>query len=190
MDGTPGGTPSATPPSLVDRHGLIDESLDAFRAAIAGDFTAYRGHVYRVFNFSRALAGDVADRDDKIALAAVFHDLGIWSDHTVDYLPPSARRLRERLEASGQQAWSGELSRMVELHHKLTPCRGEPLVEAFRRADLVDLSLGLVRFGLPRAYVREIQTRFPSAGFHLRVVQLVGGYALTHPLRPLPMFRL
>jgi hypothetical protein len=81
---------------------------------------------------------------------------------------------------------------MVELHHKLTPCRGadDALVEAFRRADLVDLSFGFVRFGLPRAWVAEVQAAFPAAGFHLRVVQLVGGHALRHPLRPLPMMRL
>jgi hypothetical protein len=181
---------AASPPPIRDRHGFIDESLDAFRDAIGRDFTAYRGHVYRVFNFTRALAADVADRDDKSALAAVFHDLGIWSDRTVDYLAPSARRLRERLDAAGKQAWSAELTRMVELHHKLTPCRDEPLVEAFRRADLVDLSFGLIRFGIPRAYLREVQRTFPNAGFHLRVVQLVGGHALTHPLHPLPMLRL
>jgi hypothetical protein len=80
---------------------------------------------------------------------------------------------------------------MIELHHKLTPCRGErdALVEAFRRADLTDLSFGFIRFGLPRSFVREVQARFPAAGFHGRVVRLVGGWAMTHPLRPLPMMR-
>jgi hypothetical protein len=96
---------AAAPPPIVDRHGLIDESLDAFRDAIAGDLTAYRGHVYRVFNFTRALASPTADRDDKIALAAVFHDLGIWSDHTVDYLPPSG------VCVSGRKRWGRALGR-------------------------------------------------------------------------------
>ena len=195
------------PPPIATRHGLIDETLDAFAVAIAGDATAYRGHVYRVFNVCRALvvspegaaspagalspagAPDAADRDDKIAYAAVFHDLGIWSDRTVDYLPPSSRRLRERLERDGRAAWSRELSDMVDFHHKLTPVRGAALVEAFRRADLVDLSLGLVRFRLPRAWLRELMTAFPAAGFHGRVVQLVGGWAVRHPLRPFPMLR-
>lgn len=181
-----------TVPSLLDRHGLVEETLDAFRDAIAGDLVAYRGHVYRVLNFCRSLAGAGPDHDDKIAYAAVFHDLGIWSDHTVDYLPPSSQRLRARLQQAGRDAWSGELARMVDLHHKLTPYRGEhaALVEPFRRADLVDLSFGLVGFGLPRAFVREVQAAWPAAGFHARVVRLVGGWALTHPLRPLPMLRL
>lgn len=180
------------PPPITDRFAPIDEVLDAFGAALAGDRVAYRAHVYRVFHFCRALHGAAAGRDDAIALAAAFHDLGIWSDGTVDYLPPSARRLRDHLARAGRGGEAAELVRMVELHHKLTPCReaGDALVEAFRRADLVDLSFGLVRFGLPRAYVRAVQAAFPAAGFHLRVAQLVGGHALRHPLRPLPMMRL
>ncbi len=180
-----------TLPAILARHARIEEILDTFGTDLGRDKAAYRGHVYRVFHFCRALGG-VGDRcDDTIALAAGFHDLGIWSDRTVDYLAPSARRLRAHIEQSGRSAVADELVRMVELHHKLTPCRGEGdmLVEAFRRADLADLSFGFVRFGLPRAYVREIQAAFPSVGFQLRVVQMVGGWALRHPLGPLPMMR-
>lgn len=184
----------ATDPLLavVDRLAIVDETLDAFRGALGPDHGAYRGHVYRVVNFCRALAPADAARDEKIALAAIYHDLGIWSDATADYLPPSARRLRERLERDGRQAWSAELERMVLLHHKLTPCRGadDALVEAFRRADLVDVTLGWVRFGLPASFVGEVQGAFPTAGFHRRVVQIVSGWALAHPLRPFPMMRL
>jgi hypothetical protein len=183
---------AASPPPIRTRHPRIEEILDAFGAVLAADRTAYRGHVYRVFHACAALAASDGDPDDAIALAAVFHDLGIWSDGTVDYLPPSARRLREHLSATGDQRLADELERMVLLHHKLTPCRGpaDRRVEAFRRADLFDLSFGLVRFGLPRGWVRELYAAFPPAGFQLRVVQLVGWHALTHPLRPLPMVRL
>jgi len=182
----------AFPPSIRTRHARIEEILDAFGTALAADRAAYRGHVYRVFHACCALAAAGGDPDDAIALAAAFHDLGIWSDGTVDYLPPSARRLREHLAATGGAALADELERMVLLHHKLTPCRGpdDRRVEAFRRADLFDLSFGLVRFGLPRAWVRELYAAFPAGGFQLRVVQLVGRYALAHPLRPLPMVRL
>ncbi len=181
-------------PPVLDDHELVEETLASFREAIGGDLAAYRGHVYRVFNFCRALnlrAGGGGDDDDKIALAAAFHDIGIWTDGTVDYLPPSMNRLRARMQGDGREGWADELARMVELHHKLMPCRGdgERLVEAFRRADLVDLSFGLVRFGLPSAEVRAIQAAFPTAGFHGRVARLVGGWAVTHPLQPFPMMR-
>ena len=179
-------------PPVLERHPRVEEVLDAFGAELAGDRVAYRGHVYRVFHFCRALGGVGDGRDDAIALAAAFHDIGIWSDRTVDYLPPSARRLRAHLAVRGESAMADELARMVELHHKLTPCRGEGdvLVEAFRRSDLVDLSFGFLRFGMPADYVQEVQAAFPNAGFQWRVVQVVGGWALRHPLRPFPMMRL
>jgi hypothetical protein len=178
-------------PPITERVGSIEEVLDAFGAALGADRPAYRGHVYRVFHFCRVLAADGASRGDALALAAVFHDLGIWSDGTVDYLPPSERRLREHCARIGRDAEADELARMVEWHHKLTPYRGPgaALVEPFRRADLVDLSFGLVRFGLPSAWVDAVRQAFPAAGFHARVVRLVAGHVLRHPRRPLPMMR-
>jgi hypothetical protein len=178
-------------PTIVESHPAIEDVLDAFRAELGPDRAAYRGHAYRVFHFCRALAPNGPARADAIGLAAAFHDVGIWSDRTVDYLPPSARRLRAHLERAGRTGDAEELIRMVELHHKLTPCRGErdTLVEAFRRADLVDVTFGLVRFGLPRTYVLEVQAAFGEAGFHRRIARLLGGWALRHPLHPLPMLR-
>ncbi len=37
-----------------------------------------------------------------------------------------------------------------------------PLVEIFRRADLVELSLGIIKFGLPKDSITEIKSRFPN----------------------------
>ena len=44
------------------------------------------------------------------------------------------------------------------------------LVEAVRRADLIDVSQGLLRFGLPRSYVKEVRTTFDASVFFRRVV--------------------
>jgi hypothetical protein len=43
---------------------------------------------------------------------------------------------------------------------------------SFRRGDLVDFSLGLVRFGLSRELIAE-----------------VGAWLIRHPLNPAPMFK-
>jgi hypothetical protein len=64
------------------------------------------------------------------------------------------------------------------------------LVEPFRRADLVDVSQGFVRFGLAREFVRDLFDRWPSAGFHKRLVQLTLARVRHHPLNPLPMIKL
>ena len=81
---------------------------------------------------------------------------------------------------------------MVLEHHKLRPFRGDPegLVEPFRRADWVDVTYGLVSFGLPRRLLREVFAVWPDAGFHKRLFELELTRLRTHPLSPLPMLRL
>jgi len=46
------------------------------------------------------------------------------------------------------------------------------IVKRARRADWMDVSLGALSFGLPRARMRAIFARWPNAGFHKRLVQL------------------
>ncbi|WP_245234109.1 hypothetical protein [Mycobacterium sp. PS03-16] len=45
-----------------------------------------------------------------------------------------------------------------------------PRWEAVRRADLIDVSQGLVRFGLPKAYVDEVRGSFDAGAFFRRVI--------------------
>jgi len=42
---------------------------------------------------------------EKIAAAAVFHDLGIWTDRTFDYIAPSIAIAREYLVARAREDW-------------------------------------------------------------------------------------
>ena len=127
-----------------------------------------------------------------MAIAAAFHDLGIWTEKTFDYLAPSESLARAYLGESGKTEWVSEITAMIHEHHKITRYKSNPtwLVEAFRKADSVDVSLGLITFGLPRSFVREVLSEFPNAGFHKRLVQLSFSRLLSHPLSPLPMYRL
>ncbi|HZR34645.1 MAG TPA: HD domain-containing protein [Nevskia sp.] len=176
---------------LLTRIELLDELLERHREALGADFTAYRNHCCRVVNFCAALAPGAAEALRKAAIAAAFHDLGIWTDRTFDYLPPSERLAEAYLRGAGLAEWSAEVTAMIGQHHKLTAYRREPaaLVEAFRKADLVDVSMGLVRHGLPKAFVREVLAAFPNAGFHKRLVQLFGQRLRTKPWSPMPMMR-
>jgi ketol-acid reductoisomerase len=47
---------------------------------------------------------------------------------------------------------------MIREHHKIRRFRGEAagMIEPFRRADWIDVSLGVLSFGLPRERMREI----------------------------------
>ncbi|MDB5971229.1 MAG: hypothetical protein JWQ90_3679 [Hydrocarboniphaga sp.] len=80
---------------------------------------------------------------------------------------------------------------MIQQHHKITrhsAANGER-VEAFRKADWIDVSLGLLPFGLSREFRRQLKASFPNAGFHKRLVQLSTSRLKTHPLSPMPMMR-
>jgi hypothetical protein len=175
---------------LVVEDGLLEDVLDAHRSQLGRDFAGYRGHVYRTFNFARALAGYPSDQQG-LALTAAFHDLGIWSDHTFDYLPPSARRAVAYARARNLTCDVTELERSVLWHHKLTRCASpeDGRVDAFRRADWVDVSWGILRFGLPAGLLRDAQQAFPNAGFHRCLLRVGLRWALSHPTRPLPMLR-
>ena len=67
---------------------ILDRVLEDWRPVLDADFTAYRNHCYRVLNFCLAFCGESADALAKVAIAAAFHDLGIWANGTYDYLGP------------------------------------------------------------------------------------------------------
>jgi HD domain-containing protein len=177
---------------LLTEIAAIDAVLGAHTVALGADFTAYRNHVYRVANLCVAQTTGSGDQVEKIAIAAVCHDLGIWTDRTFDYLAPSVELARAHLATLGKAEWIAEITEMILQHHKLTPYRGNPssLIEPFRRADWIDVSKGLRTFGLPRAVIRAVSSTWPSAGFHWRLVQLEMQRLRTHPWSPLPMVRL
>jgi hypothetical protein len=175
---------------LVKQISILDKVLDGHAAELGDDFTAYRNHTYRVVNLCVALAPDGPAQLEKIAIAAAFHDLGIWTDQTFDYIPPSVRLARAHLIASGQEAWMSEITEMILEHHKVSRYRGEPLVDQFRCADWVDVSKGLIRFGLSRQQINDVLAMWPDAGFHKRLVVLGLHRFWTHPWNPLPMIRL
>lgn len=80
---------------------------------------------------------------------------------------------------------------IIQQHHKLRRYTGpfEASVEAFRRADLVDLSLGLIRAGLKPEFIRTVRVQFPNAHFHKRLSVFTGQQFLRTPCSPLPMMR-
>jgi len=176
---------------LLTSVSTIDEVLHDHVSDLGPDFIGYRNHVYRVVNLCTAIVEDRVDLE-KIAVAAVFHDLGIWTDKTFDYIAPSAALAREYLAASGRATWIAEIVGMIADHHKITPSHAnhDSLVEPFRRADWIDVTRGLRTFGLPRSLIRSVFAGWPSAGFHWRLVQLTLERFRAYPLTPLPMVRL
>ena len=176
--------------ALVTRIPTVDDVLDDHAAALRNDFCAYRNHVYRMVNLCVAIAR--RSEPEKIAVAAVFHDLGIWTNGTFDYIAPSIALAHDYLVARARREWIAEIEAMIADHHKITPSKADPdsLIEAFRRADWIDVTRGLRRFGIPRPFIGRLFATWPSAGFHRRLVTLTFDRFRSHPLTPLPMVRL
>jgi hypothetical protein len=176
---------------IETRHDLIEEILAQWRDRIGDDYPGYRGHVYRLFNFCLALYPCTEEEKTKLAIAACFHDIGLWSDHTVDYIPPSVAHVKQYLAATGQYLWAEEISLMVEMHHKVRAYRDNryPLVELFRKGDLVDFSLGFFTFGIPRSSIKEVKKTIPNNGFHKFLLKGAAEWFAQHPFSPPPFMK-
>ena len=175
---------------LLTHIPTVDEVLKNHATELGNDLAGYRNHVYRVVNLCIEQVG----RDDleKISIAAVFHDLGIWTDSTFDYIAPSIALAHGYLTRHGRQEWTGEIEGMIAEHHKITAAAEDSgsLIEGFRRADWIDVTRGVRRFGVPRPFVAKLFATWPSAGFHWRLVTLTLDRFRSHPLTPLPMVKL
>jgi hypothetical protein len=170
---------------------LLEEILAKWKDRLGNDSLGYKNHVYRMTHFCFALHTCNDEERKKIIIAGCFHDLGLWSHGTVDHLPPSIALAKDYLEQNKCEPWAAEIELMIAMHHKLRTYQDEryPLVEVFRRGDLVDFSLGAVRWGLPKTYIKSVKDHFPNAGFHQRLVQLAKGWFIRHPLNPAPFVK-
>ena len=176
---------------LLERLTALDGVLVKYSSELGDDLVAYRNHAYRVANLCVALRPANDAGVEKFALAAAFHDLGIWTARTFDYLAPSTELACDHARCNGHGDWQEDLAGMIHEHHKVRSYRGTgaDVVEPFRRADWIDVSRGLLSFGLPRSLLREIFSKWPNAGFHKRLVQLTLREARMHPLRPIPVIK-
>lgn len=184
-------SPSLHKFTLLDKHPLADALFSQWQTALGNDATAYRNHVYRVLNFALALNPVQDEAREQLVVAAVFHDLGIWSDATFDYLEPSVARAQTWLQENNHNDWGPVVATIIREHHKIRRYQGDygDVVESFRRADLTDLSLGLIHWGLPRDVVQRVRKQFPNAGFHLCLIKLAVKQFLRQPWRPMPMMK-
>ena len=180
------------PGMLIETHIPLAESiLGAYRQTAGAAYEGYRNHVYRMIHFCLALKTCGAQEKEQIVIAGCFHDLGIWLANTVDYIEPSIAAAMAYLKQCHRQAWSRQIALMIREHHKIRPYGNEtyPLVELFRRGDLVDVSSGRIRFGIPLAYARAVRAAFPDCGFFANLGKLWFRWLLRHPLDPVPMMK-
>jgi hypothetical protein len=166
-------------------------SLDALRAAAGEEDGQLERHGVRLFRLASALAPS-GDRE-VLLVAALLHDAGVldavrgpgpyvtdgrvWAEGILQPFGWEPERLRLCLDA-------------IEFHHEMRrqDARGAE-VEAIRKGDLVDVSAGLVRFGLPREVVRSAADGAPRRGFARALAGIVGGLVVHQPGTLLRIFR-
>jgi hypothetical protein len=151
-------------------------------------------HGLRVYEIATRLAGQRGfEVDDELLLCVAWlHDAGLYPGAaTHDTYVVDGRRLLERTVAPF--GWSPERLALagdaVERHHELRPQWSHGVeVELVRQADLIDVSGGLIRFGLDRQWLRELAWRVPRTGLLTEIARLVGGALRTRPLTMLEIF--
>ena len=174
----------------MDSISIIENLLAPFKPALGNDYKKYRNHAIRVF-LNCMILDHSPSSQERYAIAAVYHDIGIWTDHTFDYLQPSIKQVERLLSENGKQDIIPEISAMIYWHHKLKPYQGdhETTVEVFRKADWIDVSLGLLSFGGDKKTMASYRSQFPNCGFHFFLLKQSFKDFLKHPLNPLPVFK-
>ena len=171
---------------------VLDGILTSWQSLLGEDFQGYRNHCVRMMLCCFTIKLDCSEDERlKIAIAAAFHDIGIWINDTVDYIPPSIPPAEAYLESIGKTMWLEEIRLMISEHHKVTAYENSiyPLVEVFRKGDLMDFSFGCVRFGVSKETLRTIRAEFPNAGFHKMLLRRAAKWFVKHPFNPAPMMK-
>jgi hypothetical protein len=78
---------------------------------------------------------------------------------------------------------------MIAQHHKVTPIHDNELAELFRKVDLIDVTWGLISFGIDKKRVQEIQKSFPNNGFHKTLIKWAWKQFIREPWRPVPVMK-
>jgi len=186
--------------TIYTHHPVLEHHLQAFRSVLGGgddedDYLAYRNHCLRVLTFAAYHCGDACGKRDVdlMAMALAYHDVALWTDQKLDYLEPSVRQMEAHANdddsTASESSWTAqEMATAREIilqHHKLTDWRNTnsndsdalvadaKLVNAVRKGDWADATMGLVRFdGLPAALLETAYARVPDAGFHRLLLQM------------------
>jgi hypothetical protein len=175
---------------IARAHEVADQLFEKNAATFGANLPTYRGHVHRVIGLVGLQTDVTTAMADALGVAGFFHDAGIWFDGTWDYLPPSAARAVEEL--GGDSAEHADLvAAMITEHHRIRKARHDnPMVEAFRRADLTDVCAGLIKVpNAKRSDYRALTKEYSARGFRPMLAKAFARGIKESPLHPAPMIK-
>ena len=171
-------------------HTRLDQLLSQYQTPLGNQYDAYRNHLYRLINSIQATTKLSEIELEKIAIAAAFHDLGLWTHHTLDYLDPSAQMATEYLLSIGKKSWIDEVVAMIQDHHKIKPSEhSSRIVELFRQADWAEVTFGVIGLKVDKLIIQDLKKQFPNVGFHRFLLKRGVAWGVKHPLNPMPIFK-
>jgi hypothetical protein len=152
-------------------------------------------HGLRVFLIAdrMATARDLEVDREVLLIAGLLHDIGLYdqASHGGTYVVDGAEFTADLLR---EQGWDEDRIRLcfdaIERHHETRSQwdRG-PEVELIRRADLVDLTNGLVRLDVTREWLGDLFKSVPRKGTYPTVGREVAKQLLHRPLKFAQIFR-
>ncbi len=166
----------------------IDEILHPFLQDIGKDI-GYVNHTKRMLAYALELENLDQEQIEKFIIALAFHDLGIWTEKSFDYLRPSISLAETYLNEHNLNPYKDEIIQMIDEHHKLSPITNSDLAELFRKVDMIDVYWGLITFGISKDKIREIKQKYPNNGFHLTLLKWFSKRLLSKPWSPMPMLK-
>ena len=166
---------------------LVEELLARYETQIGKDLPGYKNHVYRTITYAMHFLNNYEQYEKLVETVFVYHDIGLWTNAKLAYLEPSEALA---LLDNKKYDWGlneNALAGAIHWHHKITPYQGEheKVINACRKADWVDASMGMVKKGLAKSTIAEVESAFPNFGFHKTLVRLakdlggstlIGGY--------------
>ena len=170
---------------VYSKHFILDGELERLLEYIPpDDFEGYRNHCLRVMSFAKFHMPEYVYEEypnamNIVAMALAYHDVGLWTDGELNYLEPSAKRMESYIKAEGvfEEKQIAIAREIIMQHHKFTDYSSsskavDAMVNAIRKADWADATVGIIRFGLPASLLEAAYAKVPEAGFHAMLADM------------------
>jgi hypothetical protein len=156
----------------------VEELLKRYENLISKDFPGYRNYAYRTITYVMHFPGNAVEYEGLVETAFAYHDIDLWTDHELAYLESSEAVTIADNQKLGLGLDPELLRDAIHWHHKIFPYTGpnRDIIEACRKADWIDASKGMLRKGISRTAISEVEAAFPNLGFHYTLMRLAKDY--------------
>eukprot|EP00536_Pseudo-nitzschia_multiseries_P004317 jgi/Psemu1/302491/fgenesh1_kg.71_\ len=164
--------------TVYDHYPHLDDELFGLASSVGHDLGSYRNHCLRVLTFTKYFLPELdeesfSDAMDLAATVIPYLRIGLWTDKNLNYLESSAKQLEKALLGSSVPDVEMEIMRAIILQQYKTSDytglrskTGNAVVNAVRKANWADTTMGLIRFDLPASLLELAYDEVDGAGFH------------------------